>query len=96
MRWKLHKAAKGRNQIGLPPWKINKKTFSKKKVLQCNSLLVLSLGKLSVYPVREATDSCRWYGSSLKDGGSMPPSIVVREHRSLTGFTYNSELKEFR
>ena len=33
-----HKAAKSHNQIGLPPWRTNKKTFSKKKFLQSNSI----------------------------------------------------------
>src|SRR3972149_4969343 len=39
-------------------------------------------------PLEKATDSCRWYKSFLRDGGSMPPSLLVREHSSLTGFTY--------
>jgi len=42
-------------------------------------------------PLEKATDSCRWYKSFLRDGGSMPPSLIVREHSSLTGFTRTLE-----
>jgi len=38
-------------------------------------------------PLEKAIDFCQYYRSFLIDGGSMPPSIVVREHSSLTGFT---------
>src|SRR3990170_7950039 len=43
-------------------------------------------------PLEKPTGSCRWYKSLLRDGGSMPPSLIVREHSSLTGFTDNSSL----
>ena len=48
-----------------------------------------------ITPLEKATDSCRWYKSFLINGGSMPPSIVVREHSSLTGFTAEAKIRFF-
>ena len=69
------------------PGKTGKNVFKVFHYVQQVFQETFSCNKILFTPLEKATDSCRWYRSFLIGGGSMPPSIVVREHSSLTGVT---------